>query len=598
VGQFNSSKSCWSAIAVMATVLLFGGCQTGELSQRRPTVSADVASRFGSDLGDGTEPGTVQLPPGVATEDGLTEDEAVAIALWNNAAYQALLADLGISSAQLFDAGLISDPQFTIFFPLGPKQLEFTTFQAVDALWLQPVRVRAAELDLDRVSQTMVQNGLNVIRDVRVAHANLLLAQQQAEVAREAESLRTQIADLAQKRLDAGDISELEATTSRIDALQARATAGRAAQDVELARQQLRTLIGLAMHGDSVNAIAEGKAPSLPQNVESLVSTALAMRPDLRAAELAIEAACERAGLAQNQFMNLDAVYDANGSGSRGFESGPGLRFTIPIFNRNQGGIAIADAQLEKAARQYVAVRDQVTLEVRTAHTQLQQAQQNLMLVRDEILPALQQAQELARRNYENGGAPYFLVLQTTSQYLGTRMRDLQLHADMRRAVAELERGVGMKLATQTQNGTAGPENLLPVPAPAASEVGITSTTLRSGGWRRTSTQSPASPVLQVAAESFNDTIQIPLHLSVPPGGRIAARVSDEDTPTQTDSGWKARQQKRKHKRAGRSRSNNTSQDAEHVQVTIDIRLDPRLVPSGVRTAASGSDSEDSTSED
>jgi hypothetical protein len=34
------------------------------------------------------------------------------------------------------------------------------------------------------------------------------------------------------------------------------------------------------------------------------------------------------------------------------------------------------------------------------------------------------------------------------------------------------------------------------------------------------------------------------------------------------------------------------------VQVTIDIRLDPRLVPSGVRTAASGSDSEDSTSED
>lgn len=499
VGPFNSLRSCWSAIAVMATAFLLAGCQTAELSQRRSTVSADVSSRFGSNLSEESEAGTVQLPPGVATDDGLTEDEAVAISLWNNAAYQALLADLGISSAQLFDAGLIADPQFQIFFPLGPKQLEFTTFQAVDALWLQPVREKAAELDLDRVSQSMVQNGLDVIRDARVAHASLLLAQEQAAVAREAESLRTQIAALAQKRLDAGDISELEATTSRIDALQARATAGRAAQDVELARQQLRTLLGLAMHGDSLNAIADADTLSLPQNAESLVSTALAMRPDLRAAELAIEAECERAGLAENQFMNLDAVYDANGSGSRGFESGAGLRFTIPIFNRNQGGIAIADAQLEKAARQYVAVRDQVTLEVRTAHTQLQQAQQNLTLVRDEILPALQQAQELARRNYENGGAPYFLVLQTTSQYLDTRMRDLQLHADMRRAVAELERGVGMKLAVSPEardrsgvasesrnlnqefgNGRGG--TVVPASHREASPV-------RTGGWRATRPQ-------------------------------------------------------------------------------------------------------------
>jgi len=147
------------------------------------------------------------------------------VALWNNAAFQSLLTDLGVSSAQLFDAGLITDPQFILFFPLGPKQLELGGFQAIDALWLRPIRERAAELDLQRVSHGMVQNGLNVIRDVRVAHSDLLLAQQQAELARDAERLRTQIADLAQKRLDAGDISELELNTTRIDAMQATAAA-------------------------------------------------------------------------------------------------------------------------------------------------------------------------------------------------------------------------------------------------------------------------------------------------------------------------------------------------------------------------------------
>jgi cobalt-zinc-cadmium efflux system outer membrane protein len=93
-------------------------------------------------------PDETSIPPGVDLADGLTEDEAVAVALWNNAAYQEVLTQLGISRAQLLDAGLLGDPQLTLFFPLGPKQLEFTIFQSIDFLWLRPVRVRAAELDL------------------------------------------------------------------------------------------------------------------------------------------------------------------------------------------------------------------------------------------------------------------------------------------------------------------------------------------------------------------------------------------------------------------------------------------------------------------
>ena len=598
--QVKHSGSRWSAVFAMMAMLLFVGCQAAELQQRRTAVSGDIAGRFAADLSTEIEPGTTQLPPGVATEDGLTEDDAVAIALWNNAAYQELLADLGVSSAQLLDAGLIADPQFSTFLPLGPKQFEFTAFQAVDALWLQPVRVKAAELDLDRVSQTMVQNGLDVIRDARVAHASLLLAQEQAKVAKEAQSLRRQIAELAQKRLDAGDISELEATTSRIDALQAQATASRAVQDVELARQQLRTLIGLAMNGDSVDAVSDTGLSVSSQDADTLLSTALAMRPDLRAAEISIEAACERVGLAQKQFMNLDAVYDANGSGSRGFESGPGLRFTIPIFNRNQGGIAIADAQVQRAARQYVTVRDRVTLEVRTAHTQLEQAQQNLQLVRNEILPALQQTQELARRNYENGGAPYFLVLQTTTQYLDARTRELQLEADMRRAVAELERGVGTKLIAATPDAIEGSLNLLPVPAPAASEISSTDSRNHSTGWKSTLAKSAIRTSVRhvVAKPADGGAIHIPLHLSVTPDGKAKAAASQETLTPQQTGRSKNKQRNRKQKRAGRSRSKNRNQDAENVQVTVDIRLDPRLLPSGVRTAESGFDSEESTSED
>src|SRR5712692_10040857 len=47
----------------------------------------------------------VTLPDGVSLADGLSEDAAVAVALWNNATFHADLAALGIARADLVEAG-------------------------------------------------------------------------------------------------------------------------------------------------------------------------------------------------------------------------------------------------------------------------------------------------------------------------------------------------------------------------------------------------------------------------------------------------------------------------------------------------------------
>ena len=607
-------------MAALLAALAVCGCQTPERSCDHCKVSGELASRFEAGLGEPRQPGEVAIPSGVELSDGLSEDEAVRLAVWNNAALNETLAQLGVSRAQLLDAGLISDPQFTLFFPLGVKQLEFTAFQAVDAIWLQPIRVRAAGLDLDQVSQSMVQNGLDVIRDVRLAHASLILATDQAKLSREAAKLRQQIAELAGKRLDAGDISELEVTTSQIDAQQAHAAADRARHDVTLARDRLRVLLGMTMGESpemSIESPEEVQLAALDSGhstLDSLLSDALVMRPDLRAAEIAIEAAGERAGLARRQFMNLDAVYDANAKGQRGsYESGPGLRMTLPIFNRNQGGIAIADAQWQQTARRYVTVRDQIALEVRTAYIQLHQASENLTAIRLKILPSLRTAEALARRNYEIGGVPYFLVLQTTGQYLDARIRELQLEADVRRATAELDRAVGHRVSLPI---AIQQESIIDVPpAPAAS---IEPATLQPSarielvpapreivrtGWRATNAPQDKRPLRRAGStnksQTMREVIQIPLELTRDASGGIsAAQVPAGGSPFDGRAARKPNAKKQRRKRnAGRTRSKNSDQDAEHVQVTIDLRLDPRLVPSGVRPA-NGPSREDGTGDD
>jgi cobalt-zinc-cadmium efflux system outer membrane protein len=439
-------------------------------------VNADVQSRFGHSIGNGGGLETGTIPPGVVVEDGLTSDEVVALTLWNNAAYHELLAQLDVSAAQLYDAGLITDPQFSILFPLGPKQFELTAFQAIDALWLRPVRERAAELDLCQLSEQMVQNGLNTIRDVRVAHANLLLAQERAELTREARTLRDEIADLADKRLAAGDISELEANTTRIEALQAAAVAAGAEQDVLLAQQRLRGLLGVSVEARDLVAANDSPAGIPTEQLDTLVETAFAMRPDLRAAEIRYAAATERVEVAASRFMTLDAIFDANGSGTSGFEAGPGVRMTLPIFNGNDGGIAIAEAQAEQAVRQFSTIRDQIDLDVRTAFTQLQQATEQRQLTDQKILPALATAEELSRRNYENGGVPYFLVLQTTTQFVDAKLRRADASANIRRAVAELERSVGRKVELQ-ETATSDEPMILPLDPETPSDADAESTT-------------------------------------------------------------------------------------------------------------------------
>ena len=61
------------------------------------------------------------MPPDASIDDGLTSQEAVAIALWNSPSFQATLADLGIARADLVEAGLLRNPVFSLLFPVGSQ---------------------------------------------------------------------------------------------------------------------------------------------------------------------------------------------------------------------------------------------------------------------------------------------------------------------------------------------------------------------------------------------------------------------------------------------------------------------------------------------
>lgn len=415
----------------------------------RPSIRREMEQRVGRTVPD--QPSSPRraftLPPGVSLTGRLSADDAVAIALWNSSALEANLAAVGIAQADLLDAGLLRNPNFQSLIPVGAKPFEFLLNWPIEDLWQRKKRVLAARRNLDVVATGLVQNGLNLIRDVETAHADLWLAEKRTETLRESASVRGRIAVFTERRRDNGDASGLEVSLARADARSADELAKRAAGDIEVARARLNQLIGLRDSPRALSAQARAQWPVLAP-VDELVQSAFSSRPDLRAAELAVEAGSYRAKWQRSRILGMVIpMLSIKESGSpQAVRAGPGLTAEIPLFNRNQGQIARADAEVMQAAWRYAALRDQVEGEVREARARLEQARASLELLRTGIRPAVDQAIGQTEAAYRNGDASFLNVLETTRQKFDAVLREHEAEAALARAYAELERSVGKKL--------------------------------------------------------------------------------------------------------------------------------------------------------
>jgi cobalt-zinc-cadmium efflux system outer membrane protein len=428
--------------AIVMLTLLVGGCATmsgaptvGDLDAAIRARTAETGLRLGRQ-----DP----LPPDVEVADGLTQEEAVAIALWNSPSFQATLTDLGIARADLAEAGLLRNPIFSLLFPIGPKQLELTLQYPFDALFQRPARVAAAGLNAQAVGERLVWDALRLVADVRTAHADAVTAERRLILATENADLTRRLADITDARLRAGDISELEARAPRTDASQADVIRRAVEHDRDLARLTLAALLGMDRTPEQFQARVSA-AYDTPACVvdENRLKDALASRPDVRAAELAIEAAAARARWERSRVLALIGVLDANGQGDEGFEMGPGINIDVPIFSRNQGGVARATAEIESATHLYAAARSQVIADVRTAAVRVTQAQQALDAWSVEIVPSLETELRQAESAYQAGEVALLNVLDVSRRLVDGRMRQLDAEADLYRARVSLERALG-----------------------------------------------------------------------------------------------------------------------------------------------------------
>jgi cobalt-zinc-cadmium efflux system outer membrane protein len=185
---------------------------------------------------------------------------------------------------------------------------------------------------------------------------------------------------------------------------------------------------------------------------EAVVARVLAASPEVRLARLNVDRAQAaldrvRAERIPNLFVRTRVGYNAESFAPGkdvGFEAGVEVGMPLPLFDRQQGNVQTAEADLEHARAEVRRLELALRTELEAALTGYEDARGEVEQYRREILPRAEQSVALYRRGFERMAAAYPQVLIAQRTLYEARAEYTRALVALRRGAALLE---GMLLA-------------------------------------------------------------------------------------------------------------------------------------------------------
>jgi outer membrane protein TolC len=345
----------------------------------------------------------------------LSVEDAVQIALLNNHMLQAAFEELGISEAELVQAGRLPNPRFDLRHAgaAGQYDIEETLSFNVLALLTMPY---AHDIEKRRFAQTQnlsVQRVAQLAKDTRDAFYAAIAARQSLNYLQQVRIAAETGAELAHRMVSAGNWNRLDQAREQSFYSEAVQNLTRARLAEESARERLLGLLGLpAQPSPQPSAqpalqLAE-VLPELPASLEPLPDVERAVlqgRLDLQLMRLHIDELSKSLGLTKStRFVNvldIGATRVRQGSRQEPYERGYTVTLEVPIFDSGAARVKKSEAIYAQAVDRFTQAAIEARSQIRVAYANYRAAFELAQRQRDEVLP-LRQAiaqQNLLRYN-------------------------------------------------------------------------------------------------------------------------------------------------------------------------------------------------------
>jgi cobalt-zinc-cadmium efflux system outer membrane protein len=389
-------------------------------------------------------------PAGAQHSQTLTLAEALDRAQKQNLDLQAARAQRAVDLAGVRIAGQRPNP--TVFFSVARDTPHESLFfdQPIDISGKRGKRIDLAKQESGLKESSITALERQVRREVRLTYFALAFARRLTAQKLEAAKLAVRLKEIAQARLESGDVAQLEVTQAELELSRANADAQVAKREEDIALSQLNVLLNAPASTSWDLASALDGLPQ-PLSLEALVGRATDSNAEITRLLQETKVEESRTSLLKaERIPNLGVEFgvDFNSPGQGGFhEGGRGqISMELPIFTRNQGQIAQSTATLRALERETVAKRRAIAGQVESAYYQLNAREAEVNLYKETLVPATKQLEVLAEESYKSGKANILTVLGAQRDVQHVESEYLNSLLAMQTSFANLEETTGAPL--------------------------------------------------------------------------------------------------------------------------------------------------------
>jgi cobalt-zinc-cadmium efflux system outer membrane protein len=390
----------------------------------------------------------------------LTPEAAVQIALLNNPNLQAIYEDLGVTQADVVEAGLLENPVIFGQARFANRSEEATNYefgitQNFLNILMQPSRKKLSAIRFEQVKMQVADEVIRMIAEVRKTYYSALGSRQIRDLRNEITSAARSSYDLAQRLHSAGNISDLELTRENAHFEQSRLELANSETALLNVREQLTRLMGF--WGPQTNWRLPEQLPDIPTNeipLEHLESMAIKSRLDLAAEKKAVEALAQALGITIDWRWvgQIEVGVSRERDTDRTWVTGPALAIELPIFNQRQADIARLEAQLRRSQNRLTAQAIDIRSEVRSLRNRLVMQRNLINHYRGTVLPLREQIVDLTLKKYNYMLTGAFDLLMAKQQEFEAYQKYLEAVRDYWIIRADMQRSLGGRLPSHMQS--------------------------------------------------------------------------------------------------------------------------------------------------
>ena len=312
----------------------------------------------------------------------------------------------------------------------------------------QGKRREAAQAEIAATGANIAEARAVLRSEVEQRFVQVLALQERVSGERQTISVVEQAAAAMTKRLDAGEVSRLDANLARVEAERARNTLAQLDEQLTQARAELAALLQLP--AGELPEVAGQLRRDAAYTLDDLLAAAahrrqletLARREQAARSRLDLERAARYPDVTLELFTGREGPPDL-----RENRIGVSVGVPLPLFRRNDAAIGRALTELTQVQVERQAAERDAAAGVRAQWQRVTQLEARVRRLRESVLRTLEDNQRLSQTALREGEIGIAELLLVNRQVAETRRELLEAETELRLARVALERAAGWPTA-------------------------------------------------------------------------------------------------------------------------------------------------------